>query len=1083
MDLRTRLAIAAAAAALLAACAAPAEGLSQTREGDGPRVVFDFDARPLPEIPFPNDIATRPDGDSPTGLRINASMIAPTGLESTARRRIDEMNGWGVFQPISVRFDEPLDVTSILARHRDYLGGGRDYEFGNDAVYLFDVTPGSPTYLQPVPLDFGDGNFPVLLRTPEQYWEHDPKTVTMALAYESHDEDIDGDGELDPGEDIDLDGVLDTPNIHALNDGRSELSPADDLMSFYELETSTLIFKPVLPLREKTRYAVVLTRRIEGTDGEPIRSPFDYVNHTAQTEELEPVLDALDRHGLQADDIAFTWTFTTQEASQELVELRNGLYGEGPLSWLLEDNPPELASLFKLKSDADLAGNVNDNVYALDQATLSPIVPALAGAAFGDLGLDGSIDTSLILDNHNFYSHHISGTFMSPQFLDLTESGTLDARAWPADLSDPELRDRVHYEEISFWCSVPKREFWEDPNTPPPVVLYAHGYTSNKIEPLGLSLHAKFGLATCSIDAPYHGVDVGGMEDLVRGLFAFAGIEPAAEALLAGRIRDVDGDGTGDVGGEFFTGYLFRTRDNLRQGLLDWLTLVRLIRSFGTQTMLDVNGDGVEELLGDFDADGMIDFGGEGVDMFASGTSLGGLLSSMLSALEPTVVAAAPISGGAGLVDLTVRSEQGGVVEAVGLRMFGPLFVGEPAKDGGTRIYTLFANGNRDTRYDVALEPNIQPGDVVMATNLRTLEARCARVMPDEPPPGYEDFRGWTDESNCALNDAGQCRECAEGSGGSYACDLARTFRVGVAADVGDPIQLDVYAGPEPVRIVDDQRQCEAKSDAQVRTTISSFSYPITYRDFSIEPGDDLLALEDGYGMQRGTPQVRRFLSIAQMAVEPADPAVYAVHYSQDPLVFREGGRDVRKRPTHVLNVTTIGDANVPVNSGVNIAKVGGFVPIYEPDPRYGKTPNRVLIDEGVIEGIPWRQTRGADWGPVLVDVDNISGSANTSPMDPEGSVDGKLAPRLDPPLRLIAPTFGAEDGGQSGLVLPMINEEQGAHGFAPPGLTGGDFDVGQFMEHQIGWFFSTRGREVRFDACMEQIDGCDFIPPPPDEP
>lgn len=1060
-------------------CAEPAEGLAPTPDGDGPRVVFDFDHRPLPEIPFPNDIATRHDASSPTGLRINASMVAPTALERTARERIDAMSGWGVFQPIAVRFDQPLDVRSVLTRHRDYLGGGRDYEFANDAVYVIDITPDSPTYLQPVALDFGEGNFPVLLRTPEQYWEHDPKTTTLALTYDTSNEDLDGNGRLDPGEDFDLDGVLDVPNWHPDNDGDPALSPADDLMSFYENESNTLIFKPVIPLREKTRYAVVLTTRLYGENGDPVRSPFSWVNHTSQTEDLMPVLDALEAYGLEADDIAFAWTMTTQDASSELVTLRNGLYGEGPLSWLLEDNEPAIRSIFPMLDEEDLQGNRPDNVYILPQEKLAPILGPLAGAAFSDFGL-GGVDTSGIENNHTYYSHYVSGTFLSPQLLDLTDEGTLDNRAWPIDLLDPQLRDRVTYEEVQFWCSIPRREYWEDPNKPPPVVLYAHGYTSNKIEPLGLALHGKFGIASCGMDAPYHGLQVGDQETIVRNFLTIGGIGAAADALLANRIRDVDGDGVGDVGSEFFTGYLFRTRDNLRQTLLDWLTLTRLIRSFGRGTMQDVDGDGVDELLGDFDADGIVDFGGPDADFFASGTSLGGLVSSMLSALEPAVVAAAPISGGAGLVDLTVRSEQGGVVEAVGLRMMGPLFIGEPALDGGTRIYTLFANGNVDTRYDVAHDTMIEPGDVVMATNLRTGESRCARVMPEAPPPGYEGYRGWAAPSNCAINDGGQCRTCPEGNEGTYACDLARTFRVGVPADKGDPIQLDVYVGPDPVEVIGDERECMTRTDAELRTSIREFAYPLTYRDFSIAAGDDLLALEDGYGFQRGTPTMRRFTAIAQMAVEPADPAVYAVHYATDPLEFREDGRDFTKRPTHVLNVTTIGDANVPVNSGVNIAKVGGFIEIHEPDPRYGKTPNRVLIDEGVIEGIPWRETRGEAWGPVLVDVDNISNSSNTTPMDPEGAVDGRVAPRLDPPLRLITPTAGATDGGLSGVVLPLIDERNGAHGFSPPGLTSGGFDVGQFMEHQIGWFFRTRGTDVRFDACMDKLSECDFVPARP---
>ena len=61
-----------------------------------------------------------------------------------------------------------------------------------------------------------------------------------------------------------------------------------------------------------------------------------------------------------------------------------------------------------------------------------------------------------------------------------------------------------------------------------------------------------------------------------------------------------------------------------------------------------------------------------------------------------------PISGGAGLIDLSVRSEQGGVVEALMLRMLGPTMIGERNANGETRIYQLIPNGNHDVRYEVA---------------------------------------------------------------------------------------------------------------------------------------------------------------------------------------------------------------------------------------------------------------------------------------------------------------------------------------------------------------------------------------------
>lgn len=1065
----------------LAACAEPPAGLALTPEGDGPMVVFEFDRKPLPEIPFPNDLATRPDPTSPTGLRVNASLIAPTELETTARTRIDELPGFGVYQAITVRFDARLDLEAIYARHRDHRRqSAKDYDFANDAVYLIDVTPTSPTFGEPVPLDFGEGNFPVMLRTPHQYWEHDPKTITRALAFETYEEDLNGNGRLDRGEDLDLDGVLDHANVYANEDGNPELDPIRDLVSFYELETDTLIFKPIIPLREGTTYAVVLTNRLVGEDGEPIRSPFEYVNHASQTDDIRQALPTLADYDLEPEDVAFAWTYTTQTASRDLVELRDGLYGSGPLAWVAEDFPNEMTHLFHMADRTDIAVDspVPVNPYILPSEQLQYVLGPFAAIAFDDFGIS---DVDQLLVSHDFYAYHVSGKFRAPRLLDLVDTGTLDARAWPTDLHAASLRDRIDSHEVQFWCAIPKAQYKEDPTKPAPVVLYAHGYTSNKLEQLGLALHAKFGIAGCSIDAVLHGVDLpADSVDTARNLLELYGIGPAFDALAENRMQDMDGDGDLDVGGEFFTGYMFRTRDNLRQTVLDYMTLVRLIRSFGTTDMLDVNGDGVAEKLGDFDADGAIDIGGKDAVFFASGTSLGGLVSAVLAGIEPQVIAAAPISGGGGLVDLSSRSEQGGVVEALVLRMMGPTIIGEPTSNGDFRIYQLIPNGNQDERFDITYRAGIMPGDTVRVTNLSTGDARCARVMPELPPVGYEEYAGWEEPSNCSLNDGGGCRTCPAGTEGTYACDLAGTFRVGVAADKGDELRVDIFEGNDIATIEGDERNCIIDDDATLRTSITKFdALPFVYRTKQYAQGTQLVALEDGYGFQRGTPLMRRFLGIASMVVEGADPAIYAAHYNRHLLTFQENGESFEDKPTNVLDVVTIGDPNVPVNTGVAIAKSGGFIEIYEPDERWGRTISRLIIDEGVQAGIPWLETRGEPWGPVLVDIDNLSSSLNEEPMSEAGSIDLLVAPRTTPPLRHSVPTPGTESG-RSGIVFPMISEYNGVHGFPPPGLSGLPFDVGQYMEHMLGWYFKTRGTDVRHEACMAEVAGCPWIPVPP---
>src|SRR5262245_54606147 len=81
-------------------------GLRRTPSGNGPTVRFDLYHQPLPEIPLPNDVATWPDPTSRTGLRINASVVAPTSIEAVAREKFDTLEGWGTFAPLTVAFDK-----------------------------------------------------------------------------------------------------------------------------------------------------------------------------------------------------------------------------------------------------------------------------------------------------------------------------------------------------------------------------------------------------------------------------------------------------------------------------------------------------------------------------------------------------------------------------------------------------------------------------------------------------------------------------------------------------------------------------------------------------------------------------------------------------------------------------------------------------------------------------------------------------------------------------------------------------------------------------------------------------------------
>ena len=315
---------------LVASCSDDPTGLAPA--GDAQTTVkMDFLHRPLPEIPLPNDIATRYDADSATGRRINASVVAPTLFEQRTRELIDELDGWGVFQPISIPFSGPIDVMSIVEGHRDI-----DYATENDVIYLVNVDRDSREYGQIQHLDLGEGNYPVILEDLDKYVENDPRGWTLTLFFEEEDEDLNDNGVLDPGEDTDADGVLDQPNyLPGADPARDDLAArADALMYFYERETNTVIARPVVPLLERTTYAVLVTRRLLDEDGDPVGSPYPGINHNAQTAALEPLQDVLDMNAeamgdLELSDIAFAFTYTTQSITGDLVAARDGLYGHG----------------------------------------------------------------------------------------------------------------------------------------------------------------------------------------------------------------------------------------------------------------------------------------------------------------------------------------------------------------------------------------------------------------------------------------------------------------------------------------------------------------------------------------------------------------------------------------------------------------------------------------------------------------------------------------------------------------------------------------------------------------------------------
>ena len=498
---------------------------------------MDFEHRPLPDIPLPNDIATRFDATSPTHRRLNVSMVAPTYMEQEVRTLLDTLDGWGVFQPIVIPFTGALDIQSILDAHRD-----PNYGLEDDVLYLVNIDKDSNEYGRVHHLNVGNGNYPVVLERKDKYWGGDPRKDSTSLIFDDVMEDTNNNGILDEGEDTDADGILDMGELFARYKSKHIQERADALMTFYERETNTLIVKPLVPLRERTRYAVVVTKRLKDENGNGVGSPYPYINHLSQTEDLRPLLDTLPS-GLLVDDIAYAFSFTTQTIEADWKALRDGLYEKGIQKKLGKDFPAKIDRLYPLR-DAAYFPNVKKHYLLYGEQWRD----GLSGIATDPAILDMDADTQAYQDlvsSQNYIDYIVIGSYTSPQLFKRKDKDGNDLRlheqVWPSDLENMPLPDgsesntnHAHGETVYFTLTVPRKEVSvRGEGKPAPLLIMGHGYTSNRFELVSYAgFLAKHGVASIAIDGPSHEISINALTtELVKGLLANYGLGATATAL------------------------------------------------------------------------------------------------------------------------------------------------------------------------------------------------------------------------------------------------------------------------------------------------------------------------------------------------------------------------------------------------------------------------------------------------------------------------------------------------------------------------------------------------------------------------
>lgn len=882
-------------------------------------------------------------------------------------------------------------------------------------------------------------------------------------------EDLNGNGYLDPPEDTDGDGILDAPNYYPGQDPPKDdlAARADALMTFYEKESHTVIAQPMEPLRERTTYAVVVTRRLLDEDGDPVGSPFNYINHIAQTEQLRPLLGVLP-DGLELEDIAFTFAFTTETAESGWVAVREGLYGHGVQAHIAEEFPPELDKLHELKTTDDpdfpqLEGRSPFQMYNEDWTTpFALLADSLLGIPLGSQQGDS------LLRSHAYVDYHVMGEFAAPQlFPRFDENGDrmpLNRQSWPNDLDRVPAPARA--ETIQFWLVMPRKEnSLRGEGKQVPVVLLGHGYATDRIgETLAFSgFMAQFGIATLAIDNVSHGLSLAPDEaELAREVLGTFGVSPVADAIQLSRAEDLDGDGQVDSGADFWTSYLFHTRDMMRQSALDYSTLIRIVRQWDGEATWDIDvGDGGGGLGGDFDGDGIVDIGSDS-PIHAMGGSLGGIMSTILGGAEPEVEAIAPIAGGGRLADVGLRSRQSGVPQAVIMRIMGPLYTATLNDDGTTAVNSVITVLNRSADLPLTTVDGLLPGDTMVVENFDNGEVGCGYLLPDDADNGV---RG--------------------------------RARIGVGSDLGDRTEIRFYRGPS---LVLGSEECELVDGVEPIATIDRLGEELSAEGRIYPAGSELVAMAEGLGLRRTHPEMRRFMGLGQMVLDPADPAVFARHFRKDPLTFESTGETVS---TNAMIITTVGDMAVPASSGLTVGRAAGYIPYTEVDGRYadseyeGLSANDVVIATHNAEAVNglnrFRMNGDPDGVGVHMDIENFSNGTDLW---------GDAVPRLDPPLRLMddVDRDGEQCPGFGGAIFTYAQPE-GQHGFATPGeqtddaleacedaggmdcdeLIGPTFDVGWYMFHSIGRFLGSGGTLYPFQDGCNTLDACnDLADTPP---
>jgi dienelactone hydrolase len=373
------------------------------------------------------------------------------------------------------------------------------------------------------------------------------------------------------------------------------VSPAEDVIGtnqvVWEPAANTLHLESDKQLAQSTRYLLVVTRGVQGTDGEPLdTTSFRHDLNYGQTKDpavkayrkaLLKALPLAKAGGANPSDIAAASLFTTQSITSISEKIRAQLQG-GEASFLLGTGG--VRTVFPLSSVASVTWQRQIST-APTFSTGGLFLPLLAGV--------GTI---------------AFGSFSSPDYE--TAAKIIPAVGTATGTPVPQGTNTIQF-SLFLPAGARPAGGW-------PVAIFGHGFTDwkNGAPPAVAGRLAQNGIASIAINVVGHGGGPLGTYTVAR-----TGGLPPVTLPLGGRGIDQDGNGSIDSTegvGAVAPFALISNRDGLRQTTIDLMQLVKVLEGG-----VDVDGDGADDL-----STSRIYYGGQ---------SFGGIYGTQLMGLEPDV--------------------------------------------------------------------------------------------------------------------------------------------------------------------------------------------------------------------------------------------------------------------------------------------------------------------------------------------------------------------------------------------------------------------------------------------------------------